>query len=108
LKNFKTRFELVQRQLKTSQASGKLQKDKFRALEKRLNRTLLERDFILRAMRDLESQCGLQAVIAELPKEDFAEDSVAETSEGISELSENTEDTSAFSESSEEMAPSPH
>jgi hypothetical protein len=103
LKNSKIRFELMQRQFKTFQASSKLQKDKFRALEKRLNRTLLERDFILRAMRDLENRCGLQAAIAELPKEDFEEDAAAETSEDISELSGNTEDASEFAPGAEEM-----
>ena len=92
-KNLKIRFELVQRQLKTTQSSSKLQKDKFRALEKRLNRTLLEKDFILRAMHNLESRCGLQAVIAELPEEDAAEDASAEASENMAELSADSKTT---------------
>ena len=35
-----------------------LLKDKFKALEKRLNRTLLERDLLRRAIRDLEKKSG--------------------------------------------------
>ncbi|MCL2178377.1 MAG: hypothetical protein FWC28_05505 [Proteobacteria bacterium] len=72
LKNLKIRLELGQRQLKNIRSAGTLQKDKFRALEKRLNRTLLEKDLVLRAMRELENRCGLQASIAELPSEDFS------------------------------------
>jgi|GEM_PF-1417724 len=111
LKTLKIRFELVLRQLKASQSESKLQKDKFRALEKRLNRTLLERDFILRAMRDLESRCGLQAAVAELP----AEDAVAETSEdfsdfedkeNVSEFAEDPENTAAPVENSEDVSKS--
>ncbi|MCL2625331.1 MAG: hypothetical protein FWD46_00745 [Cystobacterineae bacterium] len=81
LKSLKIRFELGQRQLKNVRSSGKLQKDKFRALEKRLNRTLLERDLILRAMRDLENRCGLQASVAELPPEDLATETLEDASE---------------------------
>jgi septal ring factor EnvC (AmiA/AmiB activator) len=89
LKSLKIRIELGQRQLKTSHASSKLQKDKFRALEKRLNRTLLERDFVLRAMRDLENRCGLQAALPELPEEAFS----PEDTENASEFSPNSEET---------------
>ncbi len=44
-------------------AKGELDllKDKFKALEKRLNRTLLERDLLRRAIRDLEKKSGLAA-----------------------------------------------
>jgi len=97
LKTLKIRFELGQRQLKNFQSSDKLQKDKFRALEKRLNRILLEKDFLLRAMRDLENRCGLQATIAELPKEAFAEEEALQTSEDFSEHGLPAE-ASAFSE----------
>ncbi|MCL2011354.1 MAG: hypothetical protein FWG75_00990 [Cystobacterineae bacterium] len=81
LKNLKVRFELAQRQLKSFRSSGKLQKDKFRALEKRLNRTLLEKDLVLRAMYELENRCGLQASIVELPDKELASEKPGDASE---------------------------
>ena len=49
-----------------------LLKDKFKALEKRLNRTLLERDLLKRALRDLEKKSGLIAERTELSAEEAA------------------------------------
>jgi hypothetical protein len=49
-----------------------LLKDKFKALEKRLNRTLLERDLIRRAIRDLEKKSGLAADRTELTADEVA------------------------------------
>jgi len=49
-----------------------LLKDKFKALEKRLNRTLLERDLLKRALRDLEKKSGLLAERTELSAEEAA------------------------------------
>jgi chromosome segregation ATPase len=49
-----------------------LLKDKFKALEKRLNRTLLERDLIRRAIRDLEKKSGLAAERTELTADEVA------------------------------------
>jgi chromosome segregation ATPase len=49
-----------------------LLKDKFKALEKRLNRTLLERDLMKRALRDLEKKSGLVAERTELSAEEAA------------------------------------
>ena len=49
-----------------------LVKDKFKALEKRLNRTLLERDLIRRALLDLERKSGLAAERVELTAEEIA------------------------------------
>jgi hypothetical protein len=49
-----------------------LLKDKFKALEKRLNRTLLERDLMKRAMGDLERRTGHAAGRTELTQEEIA------------------------------------
>ena len=49
-----------------------LLKDKFKALEKRLNRTLLERDLVRRAIRDLEKKSGLAADRTELTADEVA------------------------------------
>ncbi len=49
-----------------------LLKDKFKALEKRLNRTLLERDLLRRAIRDLEKKSGLAADRTELTVDEVA------------------------------------
>jgi chromosome segregation ATPase len=49
-----------------------LLKDKFKALEKRLNRTLLERDLLRRAIRDLEKKSGLSADRTELTADEVA------------------------------------
>ena len=49
-----------------------LLKDKFKALEKRLNRTLLERDLLRRAIRDLEKKSGLAADRTELTADEVA------------------------------------
>src|SRR5215469_13083335 len=49
-----------------------LLKDKFKALEKRLNRTLLERDLLRRAIRDIEKKSGLAADRTELTADEVA------------------------------------
>ncbi|MGZ3478895.1 MAG: cell envelope biogenesis protein TolA [Myxococcaceae bacterium] len=49
-----------------------LLKDKFKALEKRLNRTLLERDLLRRAIRDLEKKSGLASDRTELTADEVA------------------------------------
>jgi hypothetical protein len=49
-----------------------LLKDKFKALEKRLNRTLLERDLLRRAIRDLEKKSGIAADRTELTADEVA------------------------------------
>ena len=49
-----------------------LLKDKFKALEKRLDRTSLERDLLRRAIRDLEKKSGLAADRTELTADEVA------------------------------------
>ncbi|HXN41493.1 MAG TPA: cell envelope biogenesis protein TolA [Myxococcaceae bacterium] len=50
-----------------------LLKDKFKALEKRLNRTLLEKDLVRRAIKDLERKSGILAERTELTAEEIAD-----------------------------------
>ena len=47
-------------------------KDKYKALEKRLNRTLLERDLLRRAIKDLEKKTGMLAERTELTPDEMA------------------------------------
>jgi len=55
-------------------AKGELDllKDKYKALEKRLNRTLLERDLMRRAIKDLEKKTGMLADRTELTPDEVA------------------------------------
>ncbi|MBK7863340.1 MAG: cell envelope biogenesis protein TolA [Archangiaceae bacterium] len=61
LKTAKGRAESQARQLRESRKESQLSKDKFRAVEARLNRTLLERDMTVRALRALEKATGQSA-----------------------------------------------
>ena len=58
LKQSKGRAETQARQLREVRKEAQLAKDKFRAVEARLNRTLLERDMTVRALRGLEKHTG--------------------------------------------------
>lgn len=49
-----------------------LVKDKYKALEKRMNRTLLERDLVRRAIKDLEKKTGMLADRTELTPDEVA------------------------------------
>lgn len=72
LKSLKGRLETQNRFHKTTRSELELVKDKFRALEKRLNRTLLERDLLVRAIKDLEKKSGISAERIELSPEEVA------------------------------------
>src|SRR5262249_12007786 len=61
LKTAKGRAESQARQLREVRKEAQLAKDKFRAVEARLNRTLLERDMTVRALRALEKTTGQNA-----------------------------------------------
>jgi peptidyl-tRNA hydrolase len=52
---------------------GKLARDKFRAVELRLNRTLLENDMVKRAIADLEKKTGVKADLHAPSAEQLAE-----------------------------------
>jgi hypothetical protein len=72
VRRFKGRAETQARVYTITKGELDLVKDKFKALEKRLNRTLLERDLMRRAIRDLEKKSGLLAERTELTAEEAA------------------------------------
>jgi DNA repair exonuclease SbcCD ATPase subunit len=72
LKRFRARLETQHRVYVVTKGELDLIKDKFKALEKRLNRTLLERDLIRRAIVDLEKRSGISADRTELTPEEIA------------------------------------
>jgi hypothetical protein len=72
LKRVRGRADSQQRIFAASKSELDLVKDKFKALEKRLNRTLLERDLLRRAIRDLEKKSGLAADRTELTADEVA------------------------------------
>lgn len=59
VRSLKTKIDLQARHNRNAQAEAKLSTDKFRAIEKRQNRLLLERDLMVRAIRDLEKKAGV-------------------------------------------------
>jgi chromosome segregation ATPase len=72
LRRVKGRTETQQRVYAATKGDLDLMKDKYKALEKRLNRTLLERDLIRRAIKDLEKKTGMLADRTELTPEEMA------------------------------------
>lgn len=73
LKSLKAKFDRHQRDSKRVYADADLARDKFRAVEVRLNRTLLENDLLKRAIKDLEKKSGQHAERLELTPEEVAE-----------------------------------
>lgn len=71
-RSLKTKTDGQLRQLKSAQAEAKLSTDKFRAIEKRQNRLLLERDLMARAIKELEKRSGISAERIELTAEEAA------------------------------------
>lgn len=72
LRRLRGRMETQHRIYVVTKGELDLLKDKFKALEKRLNRTLLERDLLRRAMADLEKKTGMRAERTELTPEEIA------------------------------------
>ena len=72
VRKLKVRSENGARFLKVAQSELELAKDKFRAVEKRLNRVLLERDLLRRAIKDLEKKTGMAAERTEMTQEEMA------------------------------------
>ncbi len=72
LRSVKAKVEREKREAKRVYEEGRLARDKFRAVEIRLNRTLLENDIYKRALADLEKKTGLHAEKAAPTAEDFA------------------------------------
>jgi chromosome segregation ATPase len=72
-KRLRGRMETQHRIYVVTKGELDLVKDKFKALEKRLNRTLLERDLLRRAIKDLERKSGILAERTELTPEEIAD-----------------------------------
>ncbi len=72
-KRLRGRMETQHRIYVVTKGELDLVKDKFKALEKRLNRILLERDLLRRAIKDLERKSGILAERTELTPEEIAD-----------------------------------
>ena len=72
MKNSKGRGDAATHQLKVARQEGTLAKDKFRAVERRVNRLMLERDLMVRAIKDLETKSGIRAERVELTADEVA------------------------------------
>lgn len=72
LKSFKAKLDRHQRDSKRVYADAELARDKFRAVEMRLNRTIMENDLLKRAIKDLEKKSGVSAEKLELSAEEIA------------------------------------
>ena len=73
LRALKGKMERRERETKRVFSEANLARDKFRAVEMRLNRTLLENDLLKRAIVDLEKKTGLHAEHTTLTAEEAAE-----------------------------------
>lgn len=71
-RNLKAKVEKQLRDVKAAFNDANLHKDKFRAVEQRLNRTLLENDVLRRAISDLEKKTGMNAEKVGLTAEEIA------------------------------------
>lgn len=71
LRGARNRSESLSRQLKTNEKELGLIKDKFRALEKRSNRLMLQNDLYNRALKDIEKRSGIEAGRLELSPDEL-------------------------------------
>ena len=71
-KSLKAKLDRHQRDSKRVYSEAELTRDKFRAVEMRLNRTLVENDLLKRAIKDLEKKSGTDAGRLELNAEEIA------------------------------------
>jgi len=72
VKRLKSKVDTNHRVYMVTKGEADLLKDKFKALEKRLNRTLLEKDLLRRAIKDLEKKSGVTAQRTELTADEIA------------------------------------
>lgn len=72
LKSLRAKFERHNRDTKRVYADANLARDKFRAVEMRLNRTTMENDLLKRAIKDLEKKSGVDAGRLELTAEEIS------------------------------------
>lgn len=73
VRGLKAKIDRLHRESKRVYGDANLARDKFRAVEMRLNRTLLENDLARRALKDLEKKTGQHAEHATLTPEEVAE-----------------------------------
>ena len=72
LKSVKAKMDRQARDSKRVYSEAELARDKFRAVEMRLNRTIMENDLLKRAIKDLEKKSGVNAGPVELTTEEVA------------------------------------
>ncbi|MFO0599015.1 MAG: cell envelope biogenesis protein TolA [Myxococcaceae bacterium] len=72
LKSLKAKLDRHQRDSKRVYQDADLARDKFRAVEMRLNRTIMENDLLKRAIKDLEKKSGTTAERLALTPEEIA------------------------------------
>ncbi len=72
LRRVKTRLDTEKRVYAVARGELDLTRDKFKALEKRMNRKLLENDLLRRAIKDLEKKTGIAAERTEITAEEAA------------------------------------
>ncbi len=72
-RNLKAKIDKQLRDVKAAFTDANLHKDKFRAVEQRLNRTLLENDVLRRAIADLEKKTGMNAEKVGLTPDEIAQ-----------------------------------
>lgn len=73
VRSLKAKVDRIQRESKRVYSESNLARDKFRAVETRLNRTLLENDLLKRAIVDIEKRTGLHAEHTTPTPEELAE-----------------------------------
>lgn len=73
VRGLRAKIDRIHRESKRVYSDANLARDKFRAVEMRLNRTLLENDLLRRALRDLEKKTGQRAEHTTLTAEEIAE-----------------------------------
>jgi hypothetical protein len=72
LKSLKAKMDRQARDSKRVYSEAELARDKFRAVEMRLNRTIMENDLLKRAIKDLEKKSGVHAGQVELTADEVA------------------------------------
>jgi chromosome segregation ATPase len=71
-RSLRAKVDRIQRESKRVYGESNLARDKFRAVETRLNRTLLENDLLKRAIVDIEKKTGQHAEHTQPTAEEFA------------------------------------
>lgn len=115
LRGARNRSETLSRQVRTHEKEIGLVQDKFRALEKRANRLMLQNDLLLRALKDLEKRSGIEAGRLELTQDEITRSDDAVDAKQKAEAQAEAEaqarleaaDAAAAAAASTEQAPAP-